>query len=297
MFRSPGAFAQAESPVIAFSDLVNILLEHHPVARQADLRLDLAEARMREARGRFDPVLGSSWNQKEFDGKQYYKQFYNAITIPTFLGVEVSGGYENTEGLYLNPERVTDTYGLWHVGVEVNLLQGLLIDERRTALNQAKTYAGLAENQRVAMLNDLLFEAGSAYIDWQKAYFTQAVIEEGIALAANYLENVKSGYLNGENTAMDTLEAYLGLQDRTFLAMDNRAELITARQKLENYLWIDGVPVQLAPTSRPGELLDFEFVMPDTSSTDSLLSNHPLIAQQQARLNLLRADQRLKQDP
>ncbi|MBK7410356.1 MAG: hypothetical protein IPJ40_21235 [Saprospirales bacterium] len=132
--------AQGDSTILTYREFIGFVWQQHPLARQAELQMDFADAALLSARGAFDPVLSSGWNEKYFDDKHYYRIFDAGFRIPTWYGLSVTGGYENTDGTYLNPENKTDQNGLWTLGVEANLLQGLLIDERRAALQQAKKY-------------------------------------------------------------------------------------------------------------------------------------------------------------
>jgi hypothetical protein len=50
--------------------------------------------------------------------------------------ITLSSGIENNDGSRVNPENTLGTIS--YFGVEVPLLKGLFIDERRTALAQAK---------------------------------------------------------------------------------------------------------------------------------------------------------------
>ena len=66
----------AQSPdsarIFTQEELFEWLLLYHPVARQANLLDDEARANLRMARGYFDPKLYSEWEQKSFDGSEYF---------------------------------------------------------------------------------------------------------------------------------------------------------------------------------------------------------------------------------
>src|SRR5690606_14681930 len=147
-----------------------------------------------------------------------YRHAEAKLRIPTWLGMEVMAGYENNRGIYLNPESVTDDNGLWKVGLEANLLRGLLTDERRTARRQADMMAGLALNERTRLVNDVLLKAYQAYVDWQAAETALEVVRENIQRAEVYFEATRISWQQGDKPAIDTLEADLILQDQPMAA-------------------------------------------------------------------------------
>lgn len=289
-------FSQADTSLLPFNVFAQHVMNNHPLARQAALKDDFVAAEWLAARGHFDPVLSSGWSDKFFDDKHYYRLFSNQLNIPLRYGIEIEGTYENTAGVYLNPEHKTDENGLWSLGVKANLLQGLLIDERRAGLQKAEFYQKIAESQKASLLNDLLFQASQAYLLWQKDYFIREVIREGIDLAIIYFEATRISYLNGEKTAIDTLEARMILQDREALLQANESLLVKSKQQLEQYLWIDGLPAELPLLMSPGSREENIFVPEDSQSVADLVNVHPLMLEKQNKKAYYEIEQRLKKD-
>ena len=288
--------AQEDSTALRYREFMRFVLENHPVAGQAALQTEWAAAEMRAARGEFDPVLSSGWNEKYFDDKHYYRIFDAGFQIPAWFGLSVNGGYESADGLYLNPENKTDKNGLWTLGVEANLLQGLLIDQRRAALQQAKVFQQASENERIRILNELLFSASEAYVNWQSTFFIRGIILEGLDLAGDYLEATRQSFLNGDKPAIDTLEAYLIVQDRLLQYQANEIEVTKARQQLENFLWYDQVPLELQSTTVPEEMGNNPFEIPADPVLDLILANHPDLLEKEYKIARYSIEQRLKRD-
>lgn len=288
--------AQTDTTIFSYQEFLINIVRFHPIAKQANLKTDLGQAEWLAAKGNLDPVLTSNWSEKKFDKKRYYRQFQGKLKIPTVLGIDFVGGYENTEGVFLNPENTTDKYGLWNVGVEVNLLQGLWINERRTALRQAKIYQNIAENERQILLNELLYAASLAYLDWQKNYYAQQVIIESIELAETYLENTKQSFFGGEKTAMDTLEALLIYQDALTKSQFYEGKRLKAQQNLENFLWFNDLPLILETTVKPVnyEVPIFEII--PNPNVENLLINHPAINEKINKQAYFEVEQRLKRE-
>lgn len=286
---------QTNNIELAYKQYLENLLKHHPIAKQANLRLELGAAELLGAKGNLDPVISSEWNQKNFDDKLYYRQYQAELRVPTKLGIDLVGGYENSEGIFLNPENSTDNFGLWHLGVEVNVLQGLIVNERKIALEQAQVFKNLMENEQKIILNELLFTASYAYLNWQQYHYSKVVLTENISIANTYLNNTKQSFENGEKTAMDTLEAFILYQDAITFLQTNEAGLINARQKVENYLWFDEVPVSLQETTVP-ENYENVFFSDIANFESSSLGNHPLIMASVNKLSNLELGQKLKRE-
>lgn len=295
-FNLPTICAQsADNKILTYKEYLENILQYHPVAKKADLKITLAEAETLSAKGNLDPMITADWQQKSFDDKLYYRQYQAKLKFPTRFGADVLGGYENTSGNFINPENKTDDFGLWHLGVEVNILQGLVINERRTALEQAKIFQDLAKNERQIILNDLVYNASAAYLIWQQYEYFEEVLIENKTIANTYFENTKQSFFSGEKTVMDTLEAFILFQDATAIIQKNELGLIKSRQNVENYLWYNETPVTLQKDSKPESyknkilpiLIDFE---------NSDISNHPLILASINKLTYLEIEQKLKRE-
>lgn len=288
-------YGQSDSTILAYKEYLENILLYHPLAKKAELRTKLADAETLGAKGTLDPLIASDWNQKNFDDKLYYRQYQAKLRFPTVLGVDAVAGYENTEGVFINPENTTDDFGLWNLGIEVDILQGLIVNERKTALDQAKVFQELAKNEQQIMLNDLVYTATSAYLIWQKYFHFESILQENINLADAYLENTKQSFFNGEKTAMDTLEAFGLYQEALMSLQKNELGLIKSRQILENYLWFNDSPVALQETTRPEDHENQLF--PNVISFENTaLSNHPIISAALNKLSYTEIEQRLKRE-
>ncbi|MER3329972.1 MAG: TolC family protein, partial [Candidatus Kapaibacterium sp.] len=171
---------------LSYVSYIRNVLKFHPTANNAELNLQLSEAQWKSANGQFDPLLKAEYDDKYFDSKQYFQILRSSIELPSYLGLTFNAGYDNTRGIFLNPEENTPLDGLGYLGIEANLLQGLLIDERRTAVNQAEIFEDLASNRRQIEINDLIIDASIAYFQWQATFEYQLIIEESVDLARQY---------------------------------------------------------------------------------------------------------------
>ena len=288
--------AQSDTTTLTYREYISNIILYHPLAKQANLNMELAEMEWLAAKGLFDPKLTAGWQEKNFDDKRYYRIFESKLKIPTRLGIDVVGGYENTSGVFLNPEEKTDKRGLWNVGLEANLLQGLIVNERRTALEQAKIFQDLARNQQQILLNDLLLKASIAYLDWQKYTATQAVLQENSAIADIYLNNTRESFFGGEKTSMDTLEAYILRQDANVVLQTNENLLIKSKQQLENFLWFKTLPLVLQPTTIPEDYTITLFQIPIENRVVDLVNQNPIILEKRNKQASYVLNQRLKRE-
>ncbi|MGB1205086.1 MAG: TolC family protein [Chitinophagales bacterium] len=289
-------YAQTDSALLSQEAYLAQVLAQHPVAKQANLQQDFASATMLDAKGKFDPKLSASWKDKFLSDKHYYRHFSTKLLIPTQYGLQVSANYENNSGYYLNPENKTDKYGLWAVGIEANILQGFFIDERRAAIQQARIYEKITKNERQMMLNNLALMASLAYIEWQKNYYTQQILAEAMQIAQNYRQATTQSFLGGEKTAIDTLEAFLMVQDRMLMMQENEMLLENTKQQLENYLWQNNQPIALNNTTIP-EIIETENLLSSaTLEVREVVNTHPQILEKNYKRAYYEVELRAKKD-
>lgn len=289
-------YSQAEGDTLTYEYFIQTVLDHHPFAKKANLKVTFGEAEMLKAKGNFDPSLFSHWSEKNFDDKLYYRQYAGHFRAPTPLGVDIVGGYENTLGDFLNSENFTDPNGLWHIGVELDVLQGLFINERSTILKQARRYQHLAKNEQQIMANELLYNASYAYLQWQLFYYFGEVLKENAELASKYFENTRDAFLGGEKTAMDTLEAHILHQDAIIELQKNELKLIKTILILENYLWYENEPIALQNDTKPELYFHQIWEIKDVPRDPFKLDNNPQIAASINKLSILEIEQRLKRE-
>jgi outer membrane protein TolC len=277
--------------------VVRMVLENHPVARQAGLRTAMGEATEQSARGGFDPLLTAGYNEKEYADKDYYSLFDAGLKVPTWYGVELLGGYELNSGEQLDPMDLTPGDGLVKAGVSVSLGQGLFIDQRRATLKRALAYQRAAEGERQQMLNTLLFLVLSDHTDWTAAYQGLQVAREAVELTRVRYQAVKGSFVGGDRPAIDTLEAFLQLQDRQLRMQQAELNFRNTGLRLANHLWDpQGRPLELAEGTRPdtAELSITGIGLPSDTLVAYAQQVHPQLLQARARLEQLDVDRRFR---
>jgi len=229
--------------------------QYHPVIKQAGLQVESGRLKITKERGDFDPKLYGNVDHKDFDGTEYFKQSEAGIKIPTLTGVELSSSYSTNRGALLNPEMYTPGGGLVSGGIKVPLGRGMFTDEDRASLKKAKVYANATELERRAMINNILYDALQQYFKWAEAHNQFDVYDYSVVLARDRFAAVKRSYELGDLPAIDTLESYIQLQNRTLLRAEYELKFIRETRKLSNYLWGDSlVSLEIADSIVPVDL-------------------------------------------
>jgi outer membrane protein TolC len=293
--------AQDSAKVFDFKTYLNLVKQHHPLAKQAQLQLEKGEANVLKARGGFDPKISTDLEQKYYKGSQYYSLFNSGLKVPTWYGLEFGAGFEQNQGLNLNPENIVPQTGLAYAGVSLTLGKGLFIDERRFALKQAKIFNEAAQSEQMNMVNDLLNQAGKAYWDWFMAYKQFRVYQDAYIFAEQRFLAVKQSALLGDRPFVDTLEAGIQLQERLMSLGQADLDYTNKSLMLSIYLWFENnTPLELDRNTVPEDELVFEtnktslFVL--SNQIDSLILTHPEMQLYGFKLDGMGIEKRLKQE-
>ncbi|RIW15846.1 transporter [Algoriphagus lacus] len=289
-------FAQAQDSLkLSFEEYMEWVRLYHPVAAQAELTLRMGQMEVRQARGGFDPLVFGNLDKKEYKESTYYDKREAGVTIPTWMGVELNGTFEQNSGTYLNPEATVPSGGLLAAGASVNLGQGLILDERRAALKTAQIYQQSTEVERKRILNELNLDATDMYWRWALAYENLQVLKEGVALADIRFRAVKRSFEQGDQAAIDTVEAFSQLLNRQYRLQTAENTFFTTTQELNTFLWDEnGNPMALSGTITPEGLFENGFLNPDFSELRAAVASHPELMLTDFELASLDVERRLK---
>ena len=301
IFLAQVSWAQQDSVTLfSFADFQEQVRRQHPIAIQAQLASARGDAELLKARGGFDPKANTQLAQKYFKGSQYYGHFSGGLKIPTWFGLDVQAGYENHEGVFLNPENLNPAAGLLYAGVSLPLGQGLFMDQRRADLKRARAYRQATRVEQQLMLNELLYNSGKAYWDWAMSYYTLQVFQEALTIAQTRQVGVRQAVELGDRAPIDTLEVSIQVQNRLLYLQQAQLEVANAAAQLNVYLWADGfVPLELGPGSVPTvleETAEEQAVRGLFEQADSLIRVHPQLRWYQYKLDQLEVDRRWKQE-
>lgn len=293
-------YGQNDTSLVSFEVFMEIVQTNHPLSKQADLQIESGAANLLKARGNFDPLLKSQYDQKQFDGKNYFRLNTNEIKIPTGLGLEFKAGYDNNQGSFVNPENQLPDNGLAYAGIAIPLGKGLLFDERRQAVRQAEVYQRATELERTIMVNQLIFDASKSYWNWYSAWNTYEIFDEAVQLAEFRFRGIKQSFIQGDLPAIDTLEAFILVQNRQLSRNEASITLQKSRLEASNFLWSEDLePVMLVDKAVPIKHSDLSIENPiDESLMASIISNvdqsHPKLLLYYNKLENLEFERRMK---
>ncbi len=288
--------AQSDSALgpLAFFQAVSL---NHPLVKQAGFLTEAAQQELLMSRGIFDPKLSAGFQNKTFDGKNYYNFFNPELKIPTWPGIELKAGFERNVGQNLSSSDITPGNGLQYLGLGLPLAQGLMTDARRTVLKQAKIGIELADADKVKEINKIIFSAAKDYWEWYFAWEQLRNAEVAYRLALERYNAVKRRVGVGDLAPIDSVEAHIFFQDRDIFLRQSQMEERQSRQNLSAYLWSsDGQPADLTSAARPELPLAFQ-----TPVSDSLLTQlqslaktqHPEIRKLNFKIDILNLDRKL----
>ncbi len=290
----------AQENVLSLEEYLAMVKLHHPIVKQANLQVDESEVKLLKARGAMDPKLAANFDSKEFHDISYFKNFSTAFSIPTWYGLSFKGGYENNEGEYLNPQLKTPDKGLLNLGVSVDVARNLLMNERKATLQKAQWYQKEAEAKNILQVNYILYDAMLAYFDWIKAYKQLKLYENFEENALVRLEGVRRSFEEGESPAIDTTEATINWQNRGWQKEKAQLAYRTSTYELSNYLWLNGVPLDLQAQMTPNEEtrlgIDQVIPQPEVSLWDNNLELHPKIQSISSQIEQATIEQKMRKN-
>ncbi len=306
LFIALNAMAQRKAStdtgkVFTLDDLQEIVFRNHPIVKQAALLSEAAKANVLQSSGYFDPAVKASFARKLFGNTEYYNNWNSELKVPLYVaGADLKIGYDRSVGTYTNPETRTPLSGLAGVGLTIPLGQGLLIDERRSTLQQAKAMLNYAEAEKVKQINGVWYAAAKDYWAWYYAHREYLLLREGVELAQRRFDAVRRQTLIGDKPPIDSVEASITVQEREIQLAKSTITLQNAALILSNHLWnSEGTPLELPSNAIPQATND-NIVLPDNSLLQDLLrqaeDRHPELLKLRAKSAQLEIDRRYRQE-
>lgn len=294
-------FTQAqefEEDVLTFNEYLGYVKKYHPIVKQANLEIDKAQAQLMEARGGFDPKIEVDYDAKDFKDSEYYSLLTSSFKIPTWYGIEVKAGFDNSEGVFLNPQNTMPNQGLTSLGITVPLGQGLFINQRMADVRAAKLQIQLSESERKLEAILVLYDAAEAYFTWKRSYDETKLYENYLEYARVRYKGVETLIEQGDKPAIDSVEAGITVKNRRLNLENSQLKLTKAKLGLSNYLWITDIPVELEDNVIPEENL--MVTVQETLRTNNLITeaefvdSHPKILALENKISILDVDRELR---
>jgi outer membrane protein TolC len=295
---SGNTFSQDSTKSLSSEQVMQIVKQYHPVAKQASILIEKAKADITIARGGFDPLFYNNTSQKTFDGIDYYKYNRPELTIPTWFGVELTAGLENLSGNRTDPTVTTGETSFF--GVSVPLAKNLLMDKRRAALQTAKIFRQASEVERRNILNNLLLDAMKNYWYWVQHYQVYKILNDAVQVNEKRVALVKTGFNLGDRPAIDTTEAITQLQNFQVLRENAWMQFQNAGLELSVFLWAANdkpvvLPADIIPANDNALLTISNASLPVLNELlQAALNNHPELMLYNYKLDALEVEKKLK---
>ncbi|WP_294820176.1 TolC family protein [uncultured Flavobacterium sp.] len=299
LFSLPNTYGQDFiAGELSYGEFLGYVKKYHPLVKQANLEISEAQAALMAARGGFDPKIEVDYDKKEFRGTEYYSLLNSSFKIPTWYGIEIKAGFDDTSGQYFNPQNRTPEEGLTSLGISVPLGQGLFINQRMADVREGRLQVQLSDAERKLRAVEVLYQASEAYFDWKRSHNEAELYDSYLGYASTRFRGVKQLIELGDSPAIDSVEAGITVKNRELNLENANLKLAKARLNLSNYLWIDDVPVEMGDALKPEE--DLITTLQQTLNTGGLAGNadsldaHPKIQSLQTKLSILEINRRLK---
>lgn len=287
------------SKELSYNEFLGFVKKYHPLVKSSLLEVGAAQANLMAARGGFDPKIEVDFEQKKFKESDYYSILNSSFKIPTWYGIEIKAGFDNNEGIFLNPQHTVPNQGLTSLGINVPLGQGLFINQRMADLRKAKLQINLTRSEQKLEAIIVLYDASVAYFEWKKNYSEVQLYQTYVTNAQVRFVGVRSLIREGDKPAIDSVEAGIIVKNRILSLEDSRLKLNKSKLELSNFLWLENnIPLELADDIIPEENL--EKTIQETLRTNDLLNadvnitTHPKIDALQNKLEILRVERDLK---
>jgi outer membrane protein TolC len=282
-----------------YNEYLGYVKKYHPLVKNANLELSRAQANLMMARGGFDPKIEVDFDTKQFKDNEYYSLLNSSFKIPTWYGIEIKAGFDNNEGIYLNPENTVPNQGLTSFGISVPLGQGLLINQRMADVRKAKIQIQLSQAERQLMAIAVLYDASISYFSWKKSYSEVRLYENYVVNAEIRYQGIQSLINQGDKAAIDSIEVGIIMKNRLLSLEDAKLKLNKAKLDLSNFLWLENnIPLELSDNLTPENQL--ETTIQETLRTNDLvnqdfdIANHPKINALTSKIDILTIEKKLK---
>lgn len=233
---------------------------NHPKLRGSRLLQGVAQAKVTEKLGAFDPAVGfesayQRYNSSSSPGKALdYVSLAGTVFRTDPSGVKWEAGWLNNQGAVKSPASSTGDVGEFYVEAKVPLLRGLNMNDKLVGLRQAELAAEQMDQTYSQIRLLTLLEAGATYLNWVTSNLAVKVVEENLELATVRADQVRKSIDAGDKPAIDQVEADREVQKRREELRKAQREVAKQAFKLALYLWnSQGEAQEVPPQERAPE--------------------------------------------
>lgn len=277
----------AQAPIIHVEDVIESVRQHYPTLLTALLDVDIAEADVLAAQGRFDLTVRS---RLDSDSLGYYsnRRFDTWIEQPlSFQGTSVYSGYRIGEGEFApyDGKLATRPLGEIRSGLRLPLLRDRAIDTRRGELAKAQIGRKLADlsldQQRLAVLQTAI----SRYWSWVALGRRLAVTRDVLQIAEARQKLLEDATREGQLPRFEAVDNQRAILQRRSAAVD--ADRAFQQSSIElSLFWRDAAGSPVVPTT---EQLPVRFPEPSLDSLQELETDIQIALQRRPEVARLKA--------
>lgn len=287
------------SKELSYNEFLGYVKKYHPLVKSANLQISSAQANLMMARGGFDPKIEIDFEKKQFKDKEYYSILNSSFKIPTWYGVEIKAGFDNNDGIYLNPENTVPNQGLTSFGISVPLGQGLFINQRMADLRKAKVQIRLSQAERNLEAVSVLYEASKAYFNWKRNFSETQLYQKYLTNAEVRYQGISKLIEQGDKPAIDSVEAGIIVRNRMLSLEESKLKLTKAKLELGTFLWLENnVPLELQediiPENNLSATINETLRINDLMLANAPLEKHPKINALESKVEMLDIERKLK---
>lgn len=287
-------FAPAQETML-IDEYLKRVEESLPSLKSASFEPELAEAEIRNALGRFDPVLNAAYTYKSYGDADKINLLKGSVDQPLdmLFGPTLSATYMRGIGTNIDPQNATSLPGETALGLTLPLFQGIFTDPRRNSLRKAMVLPEMADAQFRMERNNALRAAAGKYLDWVEKYAISETTDSILQLAERRIEMISKRIIAGESKAIDSIEI---LQEVLKRRSDKLNALRGAEQAAVDasvFLWNrDGTPMLSA--FKPQNLILFNMLYETPSDPVTIAnSSRPELKRIQSIQSISRLDSSL----
>jgi outer membrane protein TolC len=282
-----------------YNEFIELVIKNNPAAKRADNEKKYAVLQLKAARGNYDPLLSANYAQKQFNGANYFTNLTSEIKQPIFTNQYLKFGYDYGIGSNINPELSTPQQGLPYLGLEVGVLQGLVIDKRRAEVLKSKAYINYYTAEQKIQINNLLFESSQRYFEFLFSAKQIALHNYFMKAARKRLEGIEALAEIGERATVDTVEAAILYQTRILDLQNALIENQKSTNELAGLIWQNNMPLSLNNNFMSVDSLEEYYNRAKVSLGEHLNladSQNPILSKYQAYQKVLDTEVRFKKE-
>ncbi len=293
VFLSVGPLLRADTGFLSLPEVLTSVDLHYPLIQYAEAELRKASADLMASQGGFDPLLKATYSNT-FVG--YYSNSYTDLLLeqPTpAWGTKVFAGWRSGQGTFpiYEAKSATFTGGEVRAGVEVPLLKGGSIDERRARILGSEQGLKAAEDGLQSQRLEIRKQAAQKYWDWISSGRKVGVAKEALDIALGRDEAIRKRIKHGDLAEIDQVENQRAIVQRRATRVAAERAFQKAALELSIY-WRgrEGHPLVEALSRLPKVFLIHEF----QSLSSSVI--HPELRKIGSQIRQVEIDFRLAQN-